>query len=73
MHDYVAECERCGGFWRVRSRTRLEHQQGNCPGCRDNDDDDSVERPLTFRPPTVPEEVFMDVMPSVPPEFLYDA
>lgn len=45
----VAECERCGGRWRVPATENVDPEmlEGVCKDCQA--ESDLVERPLTFR------------------------
>lgn len=45
--DVIAECDRCGGSWRLLSGTPHSHLEGACMTCQADSD---TEKPLTFRP-----------------------
>jgi hypothetical protein len=46
MTMIIAECERCGGIWKVTTPDDPEVLEGVCKDCNGDTD---VERPLTFR------------------------
>lgn len=58
--NVIAECERCGNSWLIKTDVAVGLLEGICVECQADSD---VEKPLTFRAPTDNELQTMTVEP----------